>query len=405
MLKKAPLLLVATLALTPACASQQYSTPEVADVVMPARQGLQVGDIDQEDLAVVHNERVAGFWGEPGYLVRIGVEEFVVHRPEDGKIVARNEVEGRLVSVSVSPRGDFACVLHGPTGRGARLGLYDMELGEWRWQESLTGTGYMVVAGVDKCLVGYEGDQSPEVFEAPDGKVRIRLMDTPPEPMGIFTSPDGHRQWWVSPVENFQPAAGQEPGTRWEVTQVEIRSWTYEGQGIARCLEADEGQIRAVGNTDADNSAFAEMARRAQMGYGADGCEPADVNERMRFADGQHRLDRTIPDDGGEALASRGTPEIEGNLGEMERVEQDPSAPRSEGEMERRGDPGSRAEEIARQGRTSDGDESSENRTLRREGLSEELGERRVPSQGSVIRRGQREIRRLSTPVEINPAR
>lgn len=241
-------------------------------------------EISQHDLEGSVQQRILGFYGEPGWLLRFNEQEFAIHDPEDGQIIARKAVEGRLSAVGVSPAGDKACVAYGSPEGAMTLGLYDGESGDWLWTESLINTPYMVVANVGQCLVGYK-EAKAEVFQIQDGKVRVRQMTTPAEPMGVFSIRDGRRQWWISPMD---VAADEAPG--WLVTQVESDGWTFEGDAQVRCFEADKEQIRAIPAREEDEAALAEMARRSQRSFVSGACEPGEDGEWMRFADGDHRL-------------------------------------------------------------------------------------------------------------------
>lgn len=288
------------LVLLAGCATPPEPTREVTmELVEEPR------EISQDDLEGVVQQRVLGFYGEAGWLLRFNEREFAVYNPEDGQIALRNSVEGRLAAVGVSPAGDKACVAYGAPGGSMTLGLYDGKSDEWLWKESLKASPYMVVANVGQCLVGYE-EERPEVFQIEDGTVRVRHMETPAEPMGVFSIREGRRQWWISPLV-AEP--GEEPS--WLVTQVESDGWTFEGEARVRCFEADKEQIRAIGARDDDEAALAEMARRSQRSYSSGGCVPGEADEWMRFGDGEYQLVRQDADEEGplEQVLDEASPE------------------------------------------------------------------------------------------------
>ncbi len=403
--------------------------------------------VAQTDIEPV-KEYVVGYWGEGGYLVRMGEEEFTVHKPESGEVVSRARVDGRLVHVGVNPLGDMACVVYtGPRGGGHTLALYDANEDDWRWEKRLGGTSKLAVAGEAQCLIAYEGDQNPEVFEAADGEMRSRLFQTPEEPLGVFTSQDGHRQWWFTevdgqiaeaPVEwavggrptrgDQQQRQAEEPaeeqaerpardggradeppsdddirttrasGTQWNIHQVDIRGWTLEGTVIASCFEADDVEIRVVPVGDFSQT-LSTMGRRSQLRVNEGACVPAGPDEVIRFADGEHRLTRPEQE---EAVARR-SPDRSGER----QMDRDLGAEDDEPRTRRRPDDAdgplsreeARAQERIREAQER-GEQARDRVDPRRSGDEEESEEdeprMRRRGSGSLIQRGADVIREFA---------
>lgn len=366
------------------------ATPDTAEPIVPVVETQQQRMVSQDDLEGVVLERAMGYWGQSGWLVRIAAREFVVHRPDDGEVVARSTVDGQLISAAVSPDGSQVCVIAQSSAGGSHyVALYDTEIDEWRWEEVLGGSANFVVAGATNCMVGYQGDRNPEVFEAADGRARIRHMSVPAEPMGIFTSVDDVRQWWITPVESAAEEAAEEAGTQWRVTQIEIQGWTFEGDAQTRCFEADESEIRAVAAGDHD-PALAEMARRGRRSYNAGACQPATPDELIRFGDGEHRLSRGDVDSGLPEAEEVVVAEEASPQGEEGRRAQRPD--RTERPQRARGVITAGEDEEA-QAEEDDESEASERRSsTRQRGPIEGAGQRA----GTVIRSDREVIRRFN---------
>lgn len=446
MRKCAPKLLAAALIFTGAACT---TAEPIADSTTLVQRAVAQNDIDPV------KETVVGFWGEGGYLVRMGEQEFTVHTPQDGRIISRASVEGRLLHVGVSPDGSLACVVStGLRGGGHTLSLYDAEADEFRWEKRLAGTSKLVTAGVNQCLVAFQGDQNPEVFEAADGAARTRLFETPEAPLGVFTSADGHRQWWFTisdapqanhqndeavggrptrqsrqtadPVPADPEAAGGRPtrqspqtnpetpdhdadgrrttrasaaGTTWEVYQVDIRGWTLEGHVVASCFEADDVEFRVVPVNDSFDRSLQTMSRRSQLRANIGACEPAGPDEIIRFADGEHRLTNPERAARAERPAREASSDRELPGGPDVRREE---ILRDDSHTRRRPDSGepplSREEAVARE-RVEEAQRRGEQTRQRVEGRSDEDDEsdedrpRTIRERGNTIRRGADVIR------------
>ncbi len=372
------------------------TTPD--EPIVPLAETSQQLEISQDNLENVVDERVAGYWGQSGWLIQMADQEFAVFRPDDGEIVARKEVDGRLVSVSISADGEYACVLqNNARGGGQQLALYETAQDEWRWNEAVRGTGYMVVAGVDNCIVGFEGDKNPEVYNTVDGTARQRQMQMPQNPLGVFTAENGLRQWWISPVNE----GSADP--RWLVTQVDIRGWTMEAEAQTSCFEADAAEIRAIAAGEADTEALGEMSRRSQLAYNPNSCEPGTPDERIRFGDGEHRLargdvgdseeveDADVGEDEESEVSEKETDEERG-LGEIARDRAGERAERRAGGTV--GDVVRGDSDLERADEDDDSTLGERARESGRERGAERAGE--AVGGNSEIRRGQRLIRRLS---------